>query len=166
MKQLKVQYIGLIAAIAMIAASLLSFYVLKLPIESNFQLLIYLIFTSAIVWNLYNHFTSEAANKSFKDYFSIGFKTFVIIAFLMAVFTYIFFSYNTTFRDDKIAENSRLLLLQGDHLPKEIEENTQQLKKLFMPIMISSAMFRYLIIGAIVTAITGGYLSTRKTAEK
>jgi hypothetical protein len=166
MKQIKVQYVGLLAGLAMIAASLLSFYILKLPIESNFQLLIYLIFTSAIVWNLYNHFTSNAANKSFKDYFSIGFKTFVMMAFLMAVFTYIFFSYNTAFRDDKIAENSRLLLLEGNHLPKEIEENTQQLKKLFMPIMISSAMFRYLIIGAIVTAITGGILSSRKTVEK
>jgi hypothetical protein len=84
----------------------------------------------------------------------------------MAVFTYIFFSFNTAFRDDKIAENSRLLVLEGNHLPKEIEENTRQLKKLFMPIMISSAMFRYLIIGAIVTAITGGYLSTRKMTEK
>ena len=166
MKQLKAQYIGFIAGILMIAASLLSYYVLKLPIESNFQLLIYLIFTACILWNLYNHFTSNAVNKSFKDYFSIGFKTFVIIAFLMAVFTYIFFSYNTAFRDDKIAENSRLLLLEGNHLPKEIEANTQQLKKLFMPIMISSAMFRYLIIGAIVTAITGGFLSTRKIVEK
>ena len=97
MKQLKAQYIGFIAGILMIAASLLSYYVLKLPIESNFQLLIYLIFTACILWNLYNHFTSNAVNKSFKDYFSIGFKTFVIIAFLMAVFTYIFFSYNTAF---------------------------------------------------------------------
>jgi hypothetical protein len=166
MKTLKVQYISLIAGLTMIAASLLSFYVLKLPIESNFQLLIYVIFTVAIFLNLYNHFISNAPNKSFKDYFSIGFKTFVIIALLMAVFTYVFFSFNTAFRDDKIAENSRLLLLEGNHLPKEIEENTQQLKKLFMPIMISSSMFRYLIIGAIVTAITGGYLSTRKTVEK
>jgi hypothetical protein len=163
MKHLKSQYLSIITAFAMIAVSLLSFYVLKLPIESNFQLLIYLIFTASIVFNLYNHFKSNAANKSFKDYFSVGFKTFVLIAFLMAIFTYIFFSYNTAFRDDKIAENSRLLLLEGNHLPKEIEVNTQQLKKLFMPIMISSAMFRYLIIGAIVTAITGGYLSTRKT---
>ena len=77
----------------------------------------------------------------------------------MAGFAYIYFSYHTEFRDTKIAENSLLLLKQGDHLQKEIEENANQLKKMFLPLMISSAVFRYLILGALITAITGGYLS-------
>lgn len=165
MKQIKSTYIGLIAGLVMIAASLIAYYSLKLPIESNFQFVIYLIFTSSITWALYQHFKSETGNKGFKDYFSIGFKTFVVIALLMAIFTYVFFSFNTGFRDDKIAENAKLLLAEGDHLPNEIEENTKQLKKLFMPIMISSAMFRYLIIGALITAVGGGYLSTRKISN-
>ena len=161
MKTLKVQYIGLITATVMIVMSLLAFYVLQLPVESNFQWLIYLIFVAGIVWSLLSLFKSNVEAKSFKDYFSVGFKTFVIVAFLMALFTYIFFTININFRDAKIIENNRLLVAEGNHLPKEIEENAKQLKKLFMPIMISSAMFRYLIIGALVSVIGAGFLSIK-----
>lgn len=165
MTQLKPQHIGLITTALMIAALLLAFYVLKLPIESNFQLLVYLIFTGGITLSLFNHYRSNAANKNFKDYFSAGFKTFVIVALLMAVFSFVFFSINTDFRDAKIAENNKLILAEGNHLPHEIEENAKQLKRLFMPIMVSSAMFRYLIIGALVTAIGGAFLSSRKQQQ-
>lgn len=161
MTKIKGQYIGLLTGLLMIAGSLLSFYVLKLPIESNFQLVIYSIFTGGIIWSLFNHFKSSVTNISFKDYFSVGFKTFVISTLLMALFTFIFFSFNTAFRDEKIAANSKLLLEEGNHLPKEIEENAKQLKKIFMLLMISSAVFRYLIVGAIVTAIGAGFLSQK-----
>lgn len=149
----------------MIAALMLAFYVLKLPFESNFQLLVYLIFTGGISLSLFNHYRGNTANKNFKDYFSVGFKTFVIVALLMAVFSYVFFSIHTDFRDAKIAENNKLIMAEGNHLPHEIEENAKQLKKLFMPIMVSSAMFRYLIVGALVTAIGGAFLSSRKQRQ-
>jgi hypothetical protein len=165
MKQLKAQYIGLITGGLMIAASLFSFYVLKLPVESNFQLAVYLIFSAGIVWSLINSFIFDADKKSFKDYFSVGFKTFVIVALLMAVYTYIFFSIHTDFRDAKIAENNQLILKEGNHLPQEIEENAKQLKKLFLPIMVSSAVFRYLIVGALVSAVGAGFLSNKKASE-
>ena len=84
----------------------------------------------------------------------------------MALFTYVFFTINIDFRDAKIIENNKLLLAEGNHLPKEIEENAKQLKKLFMPIMISSAMFRYLIIGALVTVIGAGFLSTKNKVNE
>lgn len=159
MKNLKVQYIGLLTSVLMIAASLFSFYVVHLPVESNFQFVVYSIFIAGIVWSLLQLFKSDNEAKSFKDYFSAGFKTFVVVAFLMAIFTYIFFSINISFRDTKIIENNKLILAEGNHLPREIEENSQQLKKLFMPIMISSAIFRYLIIGALVSVIGAGFLS-------
>lgn len=165
MKSLKAQHIGLITGGLMIAASLLSFYVLHLPVESNFQFIIYGIFAGGLIFSLFQYHKTAGA-KSFKDYFSAGFKTFVIVALLMAVFTYIFFSLNTAFRDAKIAENNILINQQGDHLPAEIEENTRQLKKMFLPIMVSSAVFRYLITGALVTAIAAGFLSQKaKNAE-
>lgn len=162
MKQLKAQHIGLITGGLMIVASLVSFYLLKLPVESNFQLMVYLIFSAGIVWSLLNSFTYDADKKSFKDYFAVGFKTFVIVALLMAVFTYVFFSIHTDFRDAKIAENNKLILAEGNHLPQEIEENSKQLKKLFLPIMVSSAVFRYLIVGALVSAVSAGFLSNKK----
>jgi len=161
MIKIEAQYIGLLTGLLMVAGSLLSFYVLKVPIESNFQLLIYSIFTAGIIWSLFNYFKSSTVNIAFKDYFSVGFKTFVISTLLMALFTFVFFSYNTAFRDEKIAANSKLLLEEGNHLPQEIEENAKQLKKIFMLMMISSAMFRYLIIGAIATAAGAAFFSQK-----
>ena len=66
-----------------------------------------------------------------------------------------------SFAYNKIAENSRMLALQGNHLPKEIADNATQLKKMFMPMMLSAAIFRYLIIGALVTVIAAGFLSKK-----
>lgn len=156
---------GLITGFLMILALLLSFYILKNPIESNFQLIVYGIYTAGIGWSLYDHYKLPGSSKGFKDFFSAGFKTFVIVVLLMSLYTFVFFSYNTGFRDDKIAENSKMLVIQGNHLPNEIEENAKKLKDMFMPLMISSAVFRYLIIGAMITAIAGGFLSNKaKTA--
>jgi hypothetical protein len=152
---------GLITGSLMIIASLLSSEILKNPVESYFQFIIYGIFTLGILWSLVSHSKLNSPKNSFKDFFSIGFKTFIVVTLLMAGFAYIYFSLHTEFRDEKIAENSRMLTLQADHLPKEIEENAKQLKKMFMPLMISSAVFRYLILGALITAISGGYLSKK-----
>lgn len=150
---------GLITGALMIIASLFSSEILKNPVESYFQFIIYSLFTGGILWSLIAHYKKNGNTISFKDYFSIGFKTFIVVTLLMAGFAYIYFGYHTEFRDSKIAENSQLLVKQGDHLQKEIEENANQLKKMFLPLMISSAVFRYLILGALITAITGGYLS-------
>lgn len=152
---------GLIVGALMIIASVFSLYGLKNPVESYFQIIVYGMFSVGIVWTLISYSKITVDKKSFKDYFSTGFKTFVVVTLMMALFTYIYFNANTEFRDTKIAENSRLLLLEGNHLPNEIEANSKQLRKMFMPLMISSAVFRYLISGALVTVITAGFLSSK-----
>jgi Protein of unknown function (DUF4199) len=153
---------GLITGLIMVLASLFSLYILKNPVESYFQVIVYIIFAAGIVWSLVNYSRSERDNKTFSAYFSTGFKTFVVITLIMAVFAYIYFSLNTVFRDNKIAENSRLLLLEGNHLPAEIEDNARQLKKMYIPMMLSAAIFRYLILGAIITGIAAFFLSNKE----
>jgi uncharacterized membrane protein YdbT with pleckstrin-like domain len=164
MKNLKPLHIGLLTGSLMIAASLLAFYILKLPIESNFQFIIYGLFTAGIIWSTTQFYKLNTKENSFKNIFNAGFKTFVIIAFLMAVFAFIFFSINTNFRDEKIAENNALIIAEGNHLPSEMDENTRQLKKLYLPIMVSSAMFRYLILGTIISIISAGFYSSKNKA--
>ena len=149
----------------MILASLFSLYVLKNPVESDFQFIVYSIFCFGIVWSLVSYFRTDNDKKTFTNYFSIGFKTFIVVSLLMAVFAYIYFSNHLEFKNTKIAENSKLLLQQGNHLPKEIEDNAVQLKKMFMPMMISAAIFRYLILGALITAIVAGFLSSKNKKE-
>jgi len=152
---------GLVTGAGMVLASLFSLYVLKNPVESYFQFIVYFIFCLGIGWSLFDYSKSDTEKKAFKDYFSVGFKTFVVIALIMAVFTFAYFSGNPEFRDGKIAENSKLLIQQGDHLPNEIAANSEQLKKMFMPLMISAAVFRYLILGALITVIAAGFLSQK-----
>jgi len=153
---------GLITGALMAIASAFSLYVLKNPVESNFQMIVYGIFFLGIIWSLWAYSKTATEKKTFKDFFSIGFKTFIVITLIMAAFTFIYFSLHSEFRDEKIAENSRLLLLEGNHLPKEIEENAKQLRKMFMPLMISAAVFRYLILGSLITVIAAGFLSQKK----
>lgn len=164
MKQLSPAQKGLVTGALMVLANVFSLYVLKIPVESNFQLVIYALFTGGIVWSLLSYSKMADGQKTFKNYFNIGFKTFIVVTLVMVTFTYIYLSYNTGFRDEKIVENNRLLIEQGNHLPNEIEDNSRKLKKMFMPLMISSAVFRYLILGALVTAITAGFLN-RKTVH-
>ena len=164
MKQIKPAQKGLITGILMIAASAFSLYILKNPVESYFQFIVYIIFCLGILWSLFDYKKTDSEKKAFKDYFSTGFKTFVVIALLMAVFTFVYFSFNPEFRDSKIEENNRLLIQQGDHLPNEIAVQTKQLKKMFMPLMISAAIFRYLILGALITAVTAAFLSKKDMA--
>lgn len=152
---------GLITGALMIIASAFSSIILKNPVESYYQFIVYTIFCAGIVWCLLAYSKTAVDKKTFKDYFSVGFKTFIVITLLMTAYSYIYFSYHTEFRDNKIAENNRLLILEGNHLPNEIAENTKQLKKMFMPLMLSSSIFRYLIVGALVTAIAAGFISSR-----
>ena len=158
MKQTTPAQKGLYTGLLMIAASLFSLYVLKDPVESYFQYVLYCLFCFGIVWSVVSYYRYASGKKNFNGLFSIGFKTFIVVTLLMAVFTYIYFSFHTDFRDSKIAENSRLLTLQGNHLPKEIEANAAELKKMFLPMMLSAAIFRYLILGALITAIIAGFL--------
>ncbi len=161
MKATTPQIKGLITGVGMVIASVFSLFVLKNPVESYFQFVVYGIFCVGLGWSLFEYSKSADERKAFKDFFSVGFKTFIVITLIMAGFTFLYFHFNTAFRDAKIAENSKLLLLQGDHLPKEIEENALQLKKMFMPLMISSAVFRYLILGALITVIAAGFFSQK-----
>lgn len=164
MKQTTPTQKGLLTGALMIVTSLFSLYVLKNPVESYFQYVVYTIFTAGVVWSLIRYSQLATDKKSFSNFFSIGFKTFVVVALMMAVFAYIYFSFHPEFRDNKIAENSRMLLAQGNHLPKEIEENAAQLKTMFMPMMLSAAIFRYLILGALITVIAAGFLSKKNNA--
>lgn len=154
---------GVITSAVMILASLFSLYILKNPVEGSFQLVIYLLFCGGIIWSILTYSISDTPKKTFNNYFSIGFKTFVVVSLLMAVFTGIYFYLNPEINNNSIAENSRLLLKEGNHLPKEIEENAKELKKWFLPLMISLAIFKYLFIGAFVSLVAAGILGKKYT---
>lgn len=153
---------GLIIGLVMIVLSLLFYYVLKMPLNQKDQYVLFTVYIAGIAWSLFSFKQTSAAIKNFKSYFSTGFKTFIVVTLLMVLYTAIFFLFNTAYRDSGIAENNKMLLQQGNHTPAEIESNAKQLKQIFMPVMLGIATFKYLILGALVTAIGSGFLSQKQ----
>jgi len=153
---------GLATGFVMAGLLLFFFYALKFPFNGREQYAIYGVYMAGIIWSLFSFGQSGAANKTFKEYFAAGFKTFIVITLVMVVFTFIFFSLDTTYRESGIAENNKLLLAEGNHTPAEIESNAAQLRKIFMPMMVGISTFKYLILGALITAVGAGFLSQKK----
>lgn len=162
LKDLNATKKGLITGLVMVALSLFFFYVLKLPVNQQEQYVIFSVYIAGIAWSLFSYKQTSAADKNFKSYFSTGFKTFIVVTLLMVLYTFIFFKFNTAYRDAGITENNALLLKEGNHTPAEIESNASQLKQIFMPVMVGIATFKYLILGALVTAVASGFLSRKK----
>jgi hypothetical protein len=161
MKTISARNTGLITGLIMILLSLFFFYVLKKPLESTYQYIIYCVFVLGIIWTLATYKKANTELPGFKDFFSEGFKMFAIVTLLMVLFIFIFFYFNTEIRDAKFAENDKLLLQQGDHTPVEIEENTKQMKRIFIPMMMGITTFVYLFLGALITAITAVFLTSK-----
>lgn len=152
---------GLITGLVMIGLALFFYYVLKLPVNEKEQYALFTVYVAGIAWSLFS-FKQTAGDKNFKSYFSTGFKTFIVVTLLMVVYTFIFFKFNTEYRDAGIAANNALLIKEGNHTVAEIENQSKQLKKIFMPVMVGIATFKYLILGALVTAIGSGFLSRKQ----
>lgn len=161
-KNLNATRIGLLTGIVLIILSLFFYYILKFPVNEKEQYALYTIYTAGILWSLFLYKKTSTEDKGFKNFCSIGFKTFIVVAFLMVLYTFIFFKFNTAYRDAGIAQNNALLLKQGNHTAAEIESHANQLKQIFIPVMLGITTFKYLILGALVTAIGAGFLSRKK----
>jgi Protein of unknown function (DUF4199) len=154
-------YKGIITGVLMIATALVAYLILKLPINQKEQYALYAIFTAGIIWSLISE-KNNTAVISFKDFFSIGFRAFIMATLFMVIFTFIYFKFDTSYRDLGIAENKVLLLKEGNHTADEIDKNAVQLKKIFLPMMVGGAVFKYLILGALVSLVGAGFLSQQK----
>lgn len=161
MQKLTSTQIGLFSAVAMIITSLIGYVVLRLPVEHNFQLIVYGWLIAGIVWAIFRTKEANPTEATFKALFQTGFRVFMVVSLLMAVFTGIYFSQQESFRDQKIKENTELLKQAGNHTPTEIAQNEERLRDIFLPMMISGAIFRYLIVGALVSVVAAGFLQRK-----
>ena len=162
MKNISARNKGLVTGMLMILLALFFFYVLKKPFESNYQYRIYTLYSAGIIWCLVDFKKNASGDLKFKGFFSAGFKMFIIVTLLMALFVLVFFYANPQIRDAKFAENSKLLLAEGNHTPAEIESNANQMKRIFIPMMMGITTFAYLFLGALITAITAAFLSQKR----
>ncbi len=133
----------------MITLEIFFFYILKQEINSNYQFIIYAFFIAGIVWSL----LTEPAGK-LREYFSTGFRVFIVITLLMVAYTFVFYSLHPEIRNAQIDVNNKLLQQQGNHTSMEIEANSKQLKSIFMPMMLAITTFLYLLSGSIITLLS------------
>jgi len=161
MNKLGATYKGLITGIVMVLISV-GIYFYKGNFENKLQYITYFVYIGGIVWTLIAFKQSDAENKKFKHYFSEGFKCFVVITFLMVAFTWIFLKM-TPGLEEEMAKNYRAdLAKSGNKTPVEIEGLVTQARKYFITVLTSMAIFGYLVIGALVTAVASAFLSQQK----
>lgn len=154
---------ALVTALAMTIASVVCFYAFHLPENGSSQYLIIGIYVAGIVLNLRQvHLEEKVA--IFKDYFSEGFKHFVLITLIMVFYSWIFYQLNPQIMEQGISDNNEMLLQQGNKTAAEIASNADQLRKIFMPVMISLTTIKYLFLGALATIVTTLFLMRKKQA--
>lgn len=163
MKNISAKYIGLITAAAMIAASLLLFYQFHFPENGKNQYFIYALYAIGIIIGLVLFKQNDAGDKTFKDYFSEGFKVFVVVTLIMAVFTYIFYKMNPQIKENASIEISKFNSKDINRTPAEVQQNAKNFKGVFNVMMVATNLFKNLVLGALITIIAAGFLSQKKS---
>ena len=148
---------GLIAGVVMVLISI-AIYFAKGDFENNLQYITYAVYVATILWALYDFKNSAADNKSFKEYFSTGFRCFIVIAFIMVLFTFIFTRIDPTMKEQMAVIYRADLAAKGNYTGVEIEGMVQKAKDYFNIMLTSMAIFGYLVIGSMVTVITSLFL--------
>ncbi|HRN91959.1 MAG TPA: DUF4199 domain-containing protein [Ferruginibacter sp.] len=147
---------GLITGVLMIVVSIY-IYSTYGNFENNMQYITYALYVGGLIWTLISYHQQEVL-KTFKTYFSQGFKYFIVVTMLMVLFTIVFMNMNPSIKEE-MAQNYRAQLMQeGNKTPAEIENLVLQMKEYYSTMITSMAIFFYLLVGTAVTVITSFFL--------
>ena len=132
------------------------------PFDSPLQYLIYIVYAGGIVWTIYEFSKSEGNTNKFGAFFLQAFKCFIVITLLMVVFTFVFNKLHPEFKEDMVKAYTDELVKKGNSTPAEILKNIESAKDYYLTMLISGAIFGYLMIGAVITAATSLMFIKRK----
>jgi hypothetical protein len=163
MNNLSATYKGLITGILMLAVSAGIFYT-KGNFESGLQYITYALYVGGIIWTLNDFHKKNPDRRSFKNYFSEGFKCFIVITFLMVLSTFIFTRMNPEMKEQMATTYRADLEAKGNYTVAEINTMVQKAKDYFAIMLTSMAIFGYLIIGSMVTLLTTLFFLKKKDA--
>jgi len=135
----------------MFLLSLVFFYTGQ-PFDSPLQYLIYLLYAAGIIWTILAFSRSDANTNKFGAFFMEGFKCFIVITLIMVVFTFVFNKMHPEFKEEMVKAYTDEMVKKGDSTPAEILENIDKAKDYYLTMLISGAIFGYLMIGAVITA--------------
>ncbi|MEX0635599.1 MAG: DUF4199 domain-containing protein [Ferruginibacter sp.] len=162
----KATFKGLITGMLMVLLSIVFYYQFHFEPYGPNQMWVIVLFIAGMVWSLLNfHHSPIARDAKLKDYFSEGFRTFIVITLIMVIYTAVFYKLNPQILDKIIEDNENLVLQAGDKTPAEILENTAKLRSIFMPMTISITTVTYLIFGAVTSLIGGLFLKNARGSK-
>jgi hypothetical protein len=154
---------GLVIGICMIIVSFFCFYVLHLPENGNSQYAVLLVYVIGMIWVM------DAARQKFPEgkfgaLFQEGFRAFIVCTLLMVLYTYVFYKMNPEIVEVGIRINNKLLEAQGDKTAAEIAANSDKIRGLFMPMMISLSTIKYLFMGSLISAVMAVFFAQKSRA--
>ena len=152
---------GLITGAAMILFSV-AIYLVKKDFENSLQYITYAMYVAGVLWTLLSFKKETGGTASFKQYFSEGFKCFIVVTLLMVLFTLVFILLHPEMKEQMADMMRAELAKMKDITPLDIENKIATAKKAFVPSLLIGAVFGYLAIGALISAITAAFLSAQK----
>lgn len=161
MRKLNATTQGLITGLAMIAGSML-IYRLQGNFDNNLQYIVYAMYIAGIIWAITHFKKHSSQKKNFKNYFSQGFKCFIVVTLLMVGFTWIFMVLNPGMEEEMAVNYRADLEAKKNYTAAEIDSMVAKASEYFTPMLISMAIFGYLIIGALVTVVASLVISKRE----
>ena len=161
MKSISARNKGLITGGIMIAISM-GIYFAKKGFDNALQYITYTTYVAGILWTIIT-FKKETDNTAtFKQYFSEGFKCFVVVTLLMVVFTLVFILLHPELKEQMAAMMKTDYAKAKDITPLDIENRIAAAKKFFLPGYLMGAVLSYLSIGALISLLAAGFLSVQK----
>jgi hypothetical protein len=145
-------------AFLMMAISWLGF-LNDIPNPTTAQLLVYGLYALS-TWFLL--FFNRSESQAFKDFFQIGFRHFILVTLLMALFSYIFIQLHPNLIEDSAKQLRLAIQASNNRTPAEIERDVKLFIEGYPTAMVSRTIFGYLVVGSLVTAISSFLLTLQK----
>jgi hypothetical protein len=104
---------GMLLSLLLISTALICFYLLKMPDNGSSQYIIFFVFIAGLLLGLF-HYRQMNLGAGFKQLFGEGFKIYVVVAFFMVIYSWIFYKYNPQILEEAIKFNEELIIKQGN----------------------------------------------------
>ncbi len=151
---------GLITGAAMIIVSLLIYTYLR-NFDNSLQYIVYLIYAVGIFWSINGFKKQQEEPVKFGQLFSQGFKCFIVVTLIMVLFTFVFMQMHPELKEQMSIAYKAELIKQGNYTPNEMTTMVAKAKENYVVMLVSMAIFGYLIIGAVATTISSVILMKR-----
>jgi H+/Cl- antiporter ClcA len=154
---------GIVISLVLIILNAIAYYAFRLTENSLVQYANLTLFVLGMVWVLvHRKMLSNNIQLTWKDFFAEGFKAFVVVALLMALYTIVFYKINPEVKEKGIAEINKIMASQGNRTQGEIDQNANTIREIFIPMTIMVKVVLLLFMGSLVSLTLGLSLARKK----